>query len=100
MKPIYHWDIVCFTADHEEPDDLRQEIDDWLAANFPLAGRAIPLHAACMAAHACGMEWYITDYRFGRTAILLVQTLHDGSLPAASYAFKPDILRIVAEQSS
>lgn len=100
MMPVYQWDIVCFTAEYEEPDTLRQEIDDWLERSFPLNLRGIPLHAACMAAHACGMEWHIADYRFGRTAILLVQSRKDGTLPAASHEFKREILQIVAEQSS
>ncbi|MDO4998470.1 MAG: hypothetical protein Q4E16_07505 [Neisseria sp.] len=100
MSVIYQWDVVCFATGNEDHDAIRQQLDDWLERNFPLNTRGIPLHAMCMAAHACGMEWHIADYLFGKTTILLVQTEKNGYLASAARVFKTDILRIVAEQSS
>ena len=97
-NPIYRWDTVCFAAEHEDPDDLHEKLHQWIAKNFKLSHRGIPLHVMCMAAHACGFEWHVTDYCWGDTAILLFQGRGNGSsLSLAAEEYKSDILRIVRE---
>lgn len=46
----YRWDTVCFAAEHEDPDDLHEKLHQWIAQNFKLNHRGIPLHVMCMAA--------------------------------------------------
>ncbi len=100
-NPIYRWDTVCFAAEHEDPDALHEKLQLWIKRNFKLSYNGIPLHIMCMAAHACGFEWYVTDYRLGDTAILLFQSRgNGGSLSLAAEEYKSDILRIVREQIS
>ena len=97
----YRWDTVCFAAEHEDPDDLHEKLHQWIAKNFKLNHRGIPLHVMCMAAHCCGFEWHVTDYRLGDTAILLFQSRGSGNcLSLAAEEYRSDILRIVREQIS